>query len=58
LSGVLANLSGRPQKFGKLALWQLPNTHDWRIAHERDWQEFERDQLAGVLVEILPSVGG
>ena len=54
LSGSLANLSGRPQKFGNLALWQMPNTHDWRTAHERDWQDFERQQLAGVLAEISP----
>ena len=58
LSGLLANLSGKPQKFGNLTLWQLPNTHDWRMAHERDWQEFERGQLAGVLAEISPSAGG
>ena len=58
LSGVLANLSGKPQKFGNLALWQLPNTHDWRTAHERDWQEFERKQLAGVLAEMFPSPEG
>ncbi len=58
LSGVLANVSGRPQKFGKLALWQLPNTHDWRIAHERDWQDFEREQLAGALAEISPAPQG
>ena len=58
LSGVLANLSGKPQKFGNLALWQLPNTHDWRTAHQRDWQEFERQQLAGALAEICPSTEG
>ena len=58
LSGVLANLSGKPQKFGNVALWQLPNTHDWRSAHERNWQEFERQQLAGVLAEISPSAEG
>jgi hypothetical protein len=58
LSGVLANLSGKPQKFGNLGLWQLPNTHDWRTAHERDWAEFERQQLAGVLAEISPSTEG
>jgi hypothetical protein len=58
LSGVLANLSGRPQKFGNLALWQLPNTHDWRTAHQRDWAEFERQQLAGVLAEIYPATEG
>jgi hypothetical protein len=55
LSGLLANLSGKPQKFGNLTLWQLPNTHDWRIAHERDWEDFERKQLAGVLAEISPT---
>ena len=54
LSGVLAKLSGKPQKFGNLTLWQLPNTHDWRTAHQRDWPEFERQQLAGVLAEISP----
>jgi len=58
LSGLLANLSGRPQKFGNLALWQLPNTHDWRTAHERDWEAFERKQLAGVLAEISPAAEG
>ena len=58
LSGLLAKLSGKPQKFGNLTLWQLPNTHDWRTAHERDWAEFERQQLAGVLAEISPSTEG
>jgi len=58
LSGLLAKLSGKPQKFGNLTLWQLPNTHDWRAAHERDWAEFERKQLAGVLAEISPSTEG
>jgi hypothetical protein len=58
LSGVLAKLSGNPQKFGNLTLWQLPNTHDWRNAHERDWEAFERKQLAGVLAEISPSTEG
>ena len=52
LSGLLASLSNNPQKFGNLALWQLPNTQDWRMAYARDWQEFERKQLAGVLAEI------
>ena len=58
LSGVLAKLSGKPQKFGNLSLWQLPNTHDWRTAHERDWAEFERRQLAGVLAEIASAPEG
>jgi hypothetical protein len=58
LSGLLVNLSGNPQKFGNLTLWQLPNTHDWRTAHQRDWEEFERKQLAGVLAEISPSAEG
>ena len=58
LSGSLANLSGKPRKFGNLTLWQLPNTQDWRTAHQRDWQEFERRQLAGVLAEISPSTEG
>jgi len=58
LSGLLAKLSGNPQKFGNLTLWQLPNTHDWRTAHERDWEAFERKQLAGVLAEISPSAEG
>lgn len=55
LSGSLASVSGRPQKFGNMTLWQLPNTHDWRMAHERDWREFERKQMAGVLAEICPA---
>ena len=58
LSGLLANLSGKPQKFGNLTLWQLPNTHDWRTAHQRDWEAFERKQLAGVLAEISPATEG
>jgi hypothetical protein len=58
LSGLLAKLSGKPQKFGNLTLWQLPNTHDWRTAHERDWEAFERQQLAGVLAEISPAAEG
>jgi hypothetical protein len=58
LSGLLAKLSGNPQKFGNLTLWQLPNTHDWRTAHERDWAEFERKQLAGAVTEISPSTEG
>ena len=58
LSGLLADLSGKPQKFGHLTLWQLPNTHDWRTAHERDWEAFEREQLAGILAEISPSAEG
>ena len=58
LSGVLANLSGKPQKFGNLSLWQLPNTHDWRTAHQRDWAGFERQQLAAVLAEISPATEG
>ena len=57
LSGLLANLSGNPQKFGNLTLWQLPNTHDWRTAHERDWEAFERKQLAGVVAEIVSAPG-
>lgn len=58
LSGSLANLSGKPRKFGNLTLWQLPNTHDWRTAHQRDWEEFERKQLAAVLAEISSSAEG
>jgi hypothetical protein len=58
LSGLFANLSGNPQKFGNLTLWQLPNTHDWRTAHQRDWEAFERTQLAGVLAEISSSTEG
>lgn len=57
LSGLLASVTGKPNAFGRIMLWQLPNTQDWREP-TRSWREYEQKIMAAVVAEISPSEEG